>query len=224
MCSAMKRIFLLCLLGVMPVLSQEAKDPYSAEAVAEVDRSKDRKSPEYISDEVLKALGEPRLDKGTGKDDLNVVRITVLRSFHAPLAFIWRMTPDGDTLVVKRAKMKTVDGERVYEELDIDKSISLSKGQVKLMKEFLGKVDFHLLPQISEQEEMGYETMDGSRWVYETAAAKESILFSKRNPLVFFPPSELPPAAQGRLKSEVQLNQFAVMLWTMAGIDDADVY
>lgn len=217
-------MILLCLLGVMPVLSQDAADAFAASPVAKVDRSKDRKSPEYISDEVLKVLREPRLDNGTGKDDLNVIRLTVLRSFHAPLVFIWRITPDGNTLQVKRAKMKIVDEQRVYEGLDIDKSISLSKDQLKLIKAFWEKVEFHDLPQISEQEEMITASMDGSTWVYETAAAKESILFAKSNPLHFFPESELLPAARGRQKTEFHLNLFAVMLWTMAGIDDADVY
>ena len=166
------------------------------------------------------------MDKGTDNDHSEVVRVTVLRSFHAPLAFIWRITRDGGTLRVKRAKMRIEKEEekRVYEGLDIDKSIPLSKEQMRMIQEFWGKVEFHDLPQISEQEEMMTGVLDGSSWVYEATVGKESILFAKSNPLDFVPPSKLPPAAKGRQKSEYQLNLFAVMLWTMAGIDDADVY
>lgn len=147
----------------------------------------------------------------------------MLRSFHAPLVLIWQRGVTGpDELRVKRAKMKIVDEERVYEGLDIDKKIPLTETQSKLVLRFWQDVDFDKLPQLSEQEEQITAALDGSSWIYETAVGKSSFLFAKSNPLDF----QLNdfPASRERRKGEHYLRLFSVMLWTMAGIEDPDVY
>ena len=203
---------------IFSVYAEDKEDPFNPEPPKIIDRSKDEGSKSFLDDALLKAFGEKRLDNGADKD---VLRITVMRSFHAPLMFKWLPSEEGKDawLHVKTLKVdRDVDGDRVYKGLDTNKRIKLTVAQRKLLQTTYGHSPMQDLPQPFWQP----EALDGSRWIYEVAAeGGGSILIARRNPIdpgkacIDF--TKIKPE---RLAKELQLTSFALMLWMLSGIDE----
>jgi hypothetical protein len=210
---------LICfLLTIFSVYAEDKVDPFNPEPPKVIDRSKDEGSKLFLRDDLLKAFGEKRLDNGTDKA---VLRITVMRSFHAPLMFKWFPSEDGKDawLHVKTLKVDSnADGDRVYKGLDTNKRIKLTTAQRKLLQTTYGQSPMQDLPQPFWQP----EALDGSRWIYEVAAeGGGSILIARRNPIdprkacIDF--SKIRPE---RLAKELQLTSFTLLLWALSGVDE----
>ena len=213
----------LLLLGLTLLASADdtsddtSDDPFAVPEPKPVDRSADKKSDGFLSDELLKALDERRLDKGTGKGD-GVIRITVLRSFHAPLVFKWFLSSElgrPSMLHVKRLKYVVNDkGERTYKGLDLHQKLKLRPSQEELLKTIYAHAPLQELPQAY----WTHASLDGSQWIYEAAAKSGSILIARRNPIN--PLLEGTKIDPKRLSHELRLTAFAMMLWTLSGIDE----
>jgi len=197
-------------------IAQGSPDPFTPIEPEAVDRSSDKKSDTFISTEILKAFGERRLDEGTGKGS-PVIRITILRSFHAPLMFIWYPADPGHEshLHVKRLKFVVNDkGERIYKGLDMNQNLKLRPSQEGFLKTLYGLSPLQDLPQT----DWTHESLDGSQWIYEAAAEDGSILIARCNPVD--PLLKCAQVKHQRLLRESQLTQFALMLWGLSGIDE----
>lgn len=221
----MKTLILACILNgsALNVVVGQNEDP-SAEKLEPkvVDDGKRKDSTAFLGDDLLKHLNEPRLDKGAGKDGL--IRITVFRSFHSPVVFIW-YPPAGSkkesVIHVKRLK-QTINGEGVasYHGLDIDKRVTLKPAQTTNLKKMLEPVEYHRLPQRCWQPDM----LDGSTWIYEVVSDDHSLVFVRRTPVQFGDVIEHVDISKQRLLAEMNLTRFAVMLWMLTDIDDTDIY
>ena len=132
------RITSLLFLGLMSIsIADEPVDPFAEPVVVPIDRKADKKSVNFLSDDLIKAFEEQRLDDGVGKGR-EVIRITVLRSFHAPVMFKWFPAPPGQEseLEVKRLKVAIgSDGERSYQGIDFHQRFKLRPSQEGLLKE-----------------------------------------------------------------------------------------
>ena len=207
-------LLLLCL--SMLVSAQDKADPFAAPEPKLIDRSSDKKSDKFLSDKLLEALDERRLDEGMGTGSA-VIRITILRSFHAPLVLKWfPAEPNKESwLHVKRLKWEVNDkGERNYLGLDLNKKIKLRPSQEKLLKTIYAHSSLQELPQAYWTP----EALDGSQWIYEAAAKDGSILIARRNPIN--PTLNGTKIQTQRLLHELQLTTFALMLWTLSEIDE----
>jgi hypothetical protein len=211
------RIVIIAFLGVTLLSGAEkSSDPFAQPVVVSIDRSGDKKSEEFLSEDLLKAFEERRLDKGTGKGR-EVIRITVLRSFDAPVVFKWFPAPPGQEseLEVKRLKVAVgKDGERSYQGIDFHQRLKLRASQELLFKEIYQHSPLQDLPQ----KDWVMEGLDGSEWIYEAAAGDGSILIARRNPVT--PILEGTEVDRQRLSKELQLTTFSLMLWTLSGIDE----
>lgn len=195
--------------------AEEGSDPFAAPAVAPIDRSGDKRSDKFLSDELLKAFEERRLDDGA--KDREVIRITVLRSFDAPLMFKWFPAPPGQEseLEVKRLKVvRREDGSRTFDGMDFQKRLKLRASQELLLKEIYRHSPLQDLPQA----DWAGDGLDGSDWIYEASAEDRSTLIARWSPIN--------PVLKGtgidrqRLSKELQLTTFSLMLWVLSGIDD----
>ncbi|WP_411846756.1 hypothetical protein AAFN60_04145 [Roseibacillus persicicus] len=196
--------------------AEETKDPFAYVNPAPVDRTGDQKSDRFVTDSILEAFGEERLDTGTGKGRA-LIRITVLRSFHAPLMFKWYPAEVGKDsfLQVKRVKLVVNDKrERIYQGLDLDQILVLRPSQERLLTSIYSNAPLQSLPQAYWTP----EALDGSRWMYEAAAEDGSIIIVRRNPID--PSLEGVSVEKDRLSHELQLTSFAMMLWTLSGVDE----
>lgn len=211
------------LIGIALVGAEDAVDPFAYVPPKKADRTKDKGSVEVLSDEILKALGEPRLDKGTGKGGPGIIRITVIRSFHSPVVFKWLPGADGQqpSLQVKRAKMqKREDGTRIYTGLDIDTRVKLRPFQDHNLKTLFSNANFDGLTQDCWQ---GPGT-DGSVWIYERAAEDGATLLVRHNPINPDSALEYSKITKKQLLQESNLTTFALMIWTLSEIDDEALY
>ena len=219
----MKALIIPALMLMCPetTLAQETPDPFAGPdklGPKPIDRTSDKKSSAYLTDELLKALGEERLDGGK-KRGSPVLRITVLRSFHAPLIFKWYPgEPLGESsLHVKRLKMVIDEkGEQAYAGLDFNQQLRLRPAQNRLLWTIYNETGFSLLPQLCFTAK---EVLDGSEWIYEEADKDGSILLSRRNP-VHLPLDKEKEVVVDRLACEMRLTTLAMMLWTLSGVDE----
>lgn len=194
----------------------EHSDPFAEPVVVPIDRSGDKRSDKFLSDQLLKAFEESRLDNGVGKGR-EVIRITVLRSFDAPVMFKWFPAPLGQVseLEVKRLKVVVgADGARSYQGMDFHQRLKLRPTQEGLLKEIYEHSPLQELPQT----DWTAEGLDGSDWIYEAAAEKGSIRIARWSPIN--PVVEGTKIDPKRLSKELQLTTFALMLWTLSGIDE----
>ncbi|BDS05356.1 hypothetical protein NT6N_03960 [Oceaniferula spumae] len=193
---------------------EQDKDPFSRLDPKPVDRSKDLKSDSFISNGLLAAFREKRLDKGSGNKK-SLIRITIRRSFHSTLMFQW--FPGESRLQVKRLKPHDDPFGDSWGELDLDRSVKLPEAQQKLLKILYSNAPLEIMPQDFWQP----QGLDGSTWIYESAAEGGSILVARRNPVdpsvVCIADTGIKP---GRLSKELQLTSFALMLRTLSGIDE----
>jgi len=214
---------LILLVGINLVNGKEEVDPFAYVPPKEADRTKDKGSAQFLSDAELKALDEPRLAKGTGKGGPGIIRITVLRSFHSPIVFTLypateRQTP---TIHVKRIRMRTDEnGQRTYLGLDIDSRVKLRPSQDKNLKTLFGNANFDGLSQDCWQG----PALDGSIWIYERAAEDGATMLARHNPINPEEAVKSFPITKARLLQESNLTTFALMIWTLSGIDDSDLY
>lgn len=201
----------------------EKNDPFDRSAEAEVDAGNDRTPPSPEEDEMMKAMGEVRLDKGTGKGGPGLIRITVLRSFHAPLVFTW-FPGEGErepSLQAKRAKMETDNmGNRTYTGMDLNVRVKLRPIQDKILKTLWENADFDGLPEECWQP----ASLDGSRWTYESAWEDGRTMISRTNPINPDIAIEHSPISKQQLLKESNLTTFALMIWTLSGIDEDSIY
>jgi hypothetical protein len=207
-----KHMFLFAI-ALLPNGAIGEDDPFAEPPKTEIDRTGDKKSDKVLTDRLLKAFEEERLDKGTGKGR-PVIRITILRSFHAPLMFKWFPGEDGEEsfLVVKKLIKK--QGEVDFQGLDTNKRVKLTASQETLLKEMFTNSPFQDLPQ----EDWQSPGLDGSEWIYESAASDAEILITRVNPVD--PVLEGAKIAPKRLSKELQLTSFTMMLWLLSGIDE----
>ena len=193
----------------------QLQDPFAPEISEAVDRAVDKTSEEFLSDRTLKALNEKRLDKGT-TDDRRVIRLTVLQVLDDQLVFTWQPATEKReaTLSVKRLKC-TYDNKwnitkQILKEYE---QINLQPAQDRLLKSLYANAPIQALPQAP------WTTDDviGSLWIYEVATKDKSVLVVRRNPVnPILQGSTVSPA---RIKSELQLTTFGVVLWTLSGVD-----
>ena len=216
----------LFLIGITLAEPEKAVDPFAEPPPKKVDRSADKKSVDFISDDILNALQERRLDK-VGNEASGVVRITALRSFHPPLAFLWFPAPEGQEswLEVKRVRMQIdKEGRRTYIGLDLNSRIRLRPSQTQNLQDFFfQRTRITDLPQGCWQP----ESLDGSTWIFEfpSEVPDRSTLLMRRNPI--HPPLaalEASTISKERLLQESALTSFALMIWTLSGIDDVPPY
>ncbi len=215
----------LFLIAIAVADTEKAVDPFAEPPPKKVDRGADKKSVDFISDDILKVLQERRLDKGVGNEASGVIRITVLRSFHPPLAFMWFPAPEGQEswLEVKRAKMQTNgEGQRTYTGLDLNSRIKLRPSQTKNLQDFFQSTSIANMPQSCWQP----EAMDGSTWIFEFAAEvpDRSTLLIRQNPIYPLAALEGSTITKERLLQESALTTFALLIWTLSGIDDVPPY
>ncbi len=78
-----KHIFRFAIV-ILPNVVVGEEDPFAEPPQTEIYRTGDRKSDKVLTDRLLNAFEEERLDQGTGKVR-QVIRITIPGSFHAPL-------------------------------------------------------------------------------------------------------------------------------------------
>jgi hypothetical protein len=191
-------------------------DSFVEPEVVTIDRSGDKKSEAFLSEDLLKAFEERRLDKGIG-NGRTMIRITVLRSFDAPVVFKWYPAPPGQEseLEVKRLKVAVGrDGERIYQGIDFHQRLKLRASQELLLKGIYQHSSLQDLPQ--KDWVMG--GLDGSKWIYEAAAGDRSILVARWSPI--HPTLEETEVDRQRLSKELQLTTFSLMLWALSGIDE----
>lgn len=215
---ALLSVLLLVLTGTLAFT--QSSDPFDDGRPEAADRRKDKGSKEFLDDQLLGALGLKRLDEGVGKGT-SVIRITVLRSFHPPLSFSWYPAPQGEEswLRVRRLKMEINSrGQRGYKGLDLDNKIKLRPDQGRLLKEVLHRTEVDSLPQACWQPE---GLIDGSEWIFEVAEKEESFLISRRSPID--PQAEGAEISKKRLAQEMHLTAFALVIWTLSGIE-AELY
>jgi len=209
------RIATIAFLGLVVFSrAEQSSDPFAEPVVVPIERSGDNKSDKFLSDELLKAFEEQRLDDGA---KVRVVRITVLRSFDAPLMFTWFPAPSGQEseLEVKRLKVvRGQDGKRTFDGIDFHQRLKLRPSQELLLKEIYQHSPVEDLPQA----DWSGGGLDGSNWIYEAAAGDESILIARWSPIN--PGVEGTEIDRQRLSKELQLTTFSLMLWTLSGIDE----
>ena len=208
----LKPIFISAI-AILPISVLAEVDPFAESPKTEIDRTEDQKTDEVLTDRLLKAFGEERLDKGTGKGR-QVIRVTIQRSFHAPLMFKWFPGEDGEEsfLIVKKLLKK--EGEDDFQVLDTNKRVELNPNQEKLLKEMFTRSPLQDLPQ----EDWQSPGLDGSQWIYEAAAGEAEVWIARINPV--YPILEGTKITPTRLAKELQLTSFTVMLWLLAGIDE----
>lgn len=209
-------------MGTLLLSAEKKDDPFQPPSQVEVDRGNDQTSSAFLTDDLLKATGEPRLDKGSGKGGPGLIRITILRSFNAPLVFTW--FPEGreqePSLQVKRVKVETDDiGNRAYAGMDVNTRVILRPPQNENLKTLFQKADFDGLPQDCWQT----GSLDGSLWIYERAAEDGWTLIVRHNPI---DPQveEQSPVSKRQLVKESNLTTFALMIWTLSGLDESSIY
>jgi hypothetical protein len=117
----------------------------------------------------LEAMGEPSLWLAAQKADVHVYRFLWLRTFHHPVALRIDVAPDGTA----RLSAKVTTGAGGYEPgvLRTDKSVPLTRAQVKRFLDGLEKAKFWTLPT-AEPEAVGKDgsiriTLDGALWTIE---------------------------------------------------------
>jgi len=200
---------IVTLLLLTHLVLADSKDPFELVEKAPIDRTNDASSEDFLTDKLLKAFGEKRLDKGTSKRA--VIRITILRGFHAPLLFKWYPSDESlkPILQIKRLAVKRSSNKTVHEKLDLDKRIELKASQEKLLKNIYTHSTIQDLPQ----NYWSPATLDGSTWIYEVAAEDSSILITRRNPIR--PILEGTKITRKRLSRELNLTTFSLMLWTL---------
>jgi hypothetical protein len=211
------------LIGALLFGAEKEVDPFAYVPPKKADRTEDKGSVDFISDDILKALKEVRLDKGTGKGGPGIIRITILRSFHSPMVFTWFPATEKQepSLHVKRIMMKTdANGIRVYSGLDINKHIKLRSSQDKNLKTHFGNANFDGLGQDCWQG----AGLDGSIWVYERAAEDGYTLIARNNPINPQSAVDHSTISKKQLLQESNLTIFALMIWTLSDIDDESIY
>ena len=175
-------------------------------------------SKEFLKSELLESFEEKRLDEGAEED---TIRITVLRSFHDPLMFIWEPRVDevGSKLIVKKVKLNyDNDKNIVYGDLLLDKTINLNFSNSKKLYRVLALSNVYTLNPRGWQP----DTLDGSVWIYELVSEKSSVLLVRKNPIQpIFKGVEI---SKENLFKESNLTFFAVMLWVLSDIKDPELY
>jgi hypothetical protein len=204
----LKHMFLFAI-ALLPNGAIGENDPFAEPPKAEIDT---RKSANGLTDSLLKAFEEEHLDKGTGKGR-PVIRITILRSFDAPLMFKWFPGEDGEEsfLIVKKLQKH---GEDDFHGLETNKRMKLSSSQEKHLQAMFTHSPLQDLPQ----EDWQLPGLDGSEWIYEAAAGDAEIMITRVNPVD--PVFEGEKIAPSRLAKELQLTSFTMMLWMLSGIDE----
>ncbi|MBU4461173.1 MAG: hypothetical protein KJ579_11435, partial [Verrucomicrobia bacterium] len=213
-------------------VKERLSEPRSASPrLCEVDERR-LTSRDVLTDEILEAFEEPRLDNGFGEA---VIRITVLRSFHAPIMFIFyprREDPGEPLLYVKRLRRvvdeQFIDHRRVrHEDLDFHNQLKLRVGQRDALYTILGQADVGNLPSECWQR----PGLDGSAWIYEFAAEGGSTLLRRRSPIAtkdyldsLARMDMLDQVDILRLAREMNLTTFAMMIWTLSGLDSEELY
>lgn len=209
----------LMLAGLCCLNAEKMVDPFSEHAANNpVEKEEDEGPSAVLSDDLLKAFDEKSLDQGTGKKDMGVIRITILRSFKKSLMFSWYPSENGKEgiLVVKRIPYRyDPDKGHIYGELDLNKRIQLSEAHEMLLKTLNTKADIFEMPKHDWQEGV----LDGSLWIYESASdQKRGFVLSRRSP--FDPVLEAGVISKERLLQETRLNAFALVMWTIAGLNE----
>jgi hypothetical protein len=185
------------------------------------DRSMDKNSSAYLSDSLLDAFDEKRLDKGTGGDDSDFwLRLTVIRSFHAPLMFTWRMHPNGGEsfLDVKRVQKQNSKAAPIsYKKHDLWTRKRVSATQGRLLKSLFDASALMELPR----KDWSLGSLDGSQWIYEVAASNDARLVVRSSPITAkadeFEALKVPTA---RIMQESKLNALGLMLWLLSEVDE----
>lgn len=204
------------------IRAEDQTDPFAVVEKEAVDRSGDKTSEHFISDALLKLFGERRLDEGFGKES-TLIRITVLRTFDAPLMFKWYPGEQGGESVLQVKRLKFVineKGEKIIKNLDLNQKLVLRPSQKRFLKTVYGKSPLADLTQKSplyHDDEIN-SMLDGSLWIYEVAGSKKSIVIVRHNPID--PQLEGKKIAPNKLVPELQLTTFAMLLWGLSGIDE----
>lgn len=170
-----------------------------------------------LPDSLLDKFREPRLDNGS---EVDVIRITILRSLHDPLMFTWTV----DSKYPEKLSIKKVErifdknGELKYGELVLNKNIDLTESQSGYFKKILAVSDAHNL----DPEDWQPETLDGSTWIYEFVSRENSIILVRKNPI----DARLGnlPIPQEKLLKELTLTSMALMIWSVANLENEDLY
>lgn len=176
-----------------------------------IDRSRDKGSGKFLSDGILQAFGESRLDSGS-PDGRTAIRLIVFRSFEDPLMFKFVLGAEGKEpyLDAKRIS-KAEDGVfRVTQ----NRRLLLRPEQESLLLNVYATSPIDDLPQDDWQE----PGLDGTQWIYEITAKGRHVLLSRSQPMQ--PHVEGVEITKERLAREMSLTSFALVLWTLAGIDD----
>ena len=214
----MKVIYILLIVVVVSVLNADLGDPF---VVKDSDLKKKTyphlDSKKVLSDLILQKFGEQRLDNGNKVD---VIRITILRSFHDPLMFIWTVDNKAPEKLVIKKVQRVIDkeGEITYGQLILNKKIDMTKSQSKYLKKMLLVSDAHCLNPKDWQQ----ETLDGSTWIYEFASRGKSIVLVRRNPIEAKVGDLKIP--RKRMLKESALTSMALMIWTMGNLENEELY
>lgn len=209
----------LCSIATHVVPCEGEERPASApSSEAPIDHSKKESSQAFLADNMLEAFDEPRLDKGLSEGE--IIRISVYRSFHPPLMFLWAPGRDGSppTLKVKRIAFETyspIPGSKPLRTWPkFEKEITLDPTQDKLLRSLYSSSPIEGLPQACWTPSI----LDGSEWIFEHATSKDYTIISRRNPIN--PPLEPSAISTERLAAEMKLARFGVAVWVLAGIDE----
>jgi hypothetical protein len=129
-------------------------------------------------------MGEPSLWSASQNADTHAYRFLWLRTFHHPVALRIDVAPDETA----RLSAKVTTGAGGYEPgvLRTDKSVALTRVQVKRFLDGLEKAMFWTMPT-EEPEEVGKDgsiriTLDGALWTIEGATAGRYHVVHRHSP------------------------------------------
>jgi|GEM_PF-6168852 len=165
----------------------------------------------------LKAFQEPYLDKGTG-DDRDLIRITISRSFHAPVMLKWYPGKEGESSQLQVKVLKKGDDGESYSRIGLEKNITISAQQRDLLTRMVESSKATSLPAPCWQGAM----LDGSTWIYEFASKGDSICLERKSPILSG--IEIENLDKKRLLRETHLTALTMMLWQLADLKGEELY
>jgi len=189
------------------------EDPFKTESDHNQDVINRVPSSKYLSDEILGAFKESRLDKGVG-EAATIIRVTILRNSKDPIMFVLRFISSEKVNLI----VKIIHNDNNNQLMTSTPTILVSEGRLKLLKKVLDVANVENLPTMDWR---GEEMLDGSRWIFEMAAGKEVILLERRSPLDY--PKLDNRLNLDRLSREKNMVSFVSMLWMLADLRDGEL-
>ena len=192
-------------------------DPFADNEKSVSENRVNLSSDQFVSDEVLKMLDEPRLDKGS--DQSPIIRVTYLRSGQQPVS-ITLYCGESSTRIVSKSLFARensrhtaqVELKTIVSELDENKTQLL-----QLFRERLGDASRYSSAPLKSIGDI----LDGSIWLYEFVGSESCITIARKTPLEFDKFASLEGVD---VFAENRLVNFGLLLWVLSGVPDGDLH